>query len=109
MPNTVAKMTEAICEYKRFCWDCYLVIAGCLLMLGIMHRHYFYGAVCVPIIGVLVLLIRLFIKKYRSLKLFWGMCIIIMMVVLMAISVQIMVVKFGMKKQNQDMAYMIEL
>ncbi len=83
-----AKMTEVICEYKRFCWDCYLVIAGCLLMLGIMHRQYFYGALFIVVIDALVLFFRFLIKKYRVLKVFWGTCIIIVLAALIPIAVK---------------------
>lgn len=83
-----AKITNVFGEYKKFCWDCYLVIAGCLLLLGIMHRHSFYGALAIIVIDILVLLIRLFIKRYRVLKSFLGACIIIVMVILIPVAVR---------------------
>ena len=82
------KTLEAFWGYKRFGWDCSLIIAGCLLLLGVLHRHYFYGAICMMSIEALILLVRLFIKKYYSLKSFLGTCILIIVVVLVPIVVK---------------------
>ena len=83
-----AKMSEVFCDYKKFRWDCYLVIVGCLLMLGVMHRHYFYGAILMVLAEAVILLIRFLIKKYRTAKMFSGMCIVIAMAVLVPIAVK---------------------
>ncbi len=83
-----AKTSEAFYDYKKFRWDCYLVIVGCLLILGIMHRHYFYGAFLVMVIEAVALLVRLSIKKYRTMEIFLGICVTIIMVALLPIAVK---------------------
>lgn len=101
-----AKATEAFCEYKKFRWDCYLVIAGCLLLLGMMHRHYFYGAILLMIAEAVALFSRFFVKKYRGIKTFIGACVIIVLAVLTPVAVN--EVNESVPKEGIYAAYSIE-
>lgn len=61
-----SKMAECLWDYRTLRWDAVLIMLGCLLMIGILHRHYFYGAVLLCFISVMIMLLRSCKKKYRT-------------------------------------------
>lgn len=61
----VSKLATCLWKYRKAQWDAFLVILGCLCLLGVMHRHYFYGATLFCVACSLILLIRNVNKKYR--------------------------------------------
>lgn len=63
-----ATLVDLLCEKAKKRWDCVSIACGVLLLLGVLHRHYFYGAMCLVGMTVLIMLIRLVSKRYRSFK-----------------------------------------
>lgn len=73
----------AVCIWdNKVRWDCMLVVLGCLLFMGLAHRHYFYGGLLICLSGCVVVLVRCLCKKYRCKEAFilagtLALCIII--------------------------------
>ena len=56
----------AVCMWEnRVYWDCMLVVLGCLLFTGLMHRHYFYGGLLICLFVCSIVTARCICKKYR--------------------------------------------
>lgn len=61
-----SKLAECVWDVKSLRWDAALVLLGCLLMTGLLHRHYFYGELLLCCVCVLFVLVRAGKKKYRT-------------------------------------------
>ncbi len=61
-----SKIAECLWKYNDLQWPAMLVIFGCLLFISVLHRHYFYSAVLLCGISVLVFIFRGIKKKYRN-------------------------------------------
>lgn len=60
-----SKLAECMWDSENMHWDSMLIILGCLLMLSMLHRHYFYGAFLLGAVCGLIVLFRSIHKKYR--------------------------------------------
>ncbi len=57
---------ECLWSYKSFLWKKLLVEGGLLLLLGFLHRHYFYAGILLTIMVLLIVLLRSMKRKYRN-------------------------------------------
>ncbi len=61
-----SKFAECIWDYKKMHWDSLLIAFGCLLLISVFHRHYFYATIFLGTLFGMVMLIRNMKKKYRN-------------------------------------------
>lgn len=101
-----AKILQLQQDPKQFCWNCLPVIFGALLLLGVLHRHYFYGAWCLLVIEAVVLLFRQIGKKHRIGKAFWASCVLILFAIFTPIMVK--AVNNAVPKEDVYATYSIE-
>lgn len=76
-----AKITEIISDRSVFRWDALLVVGGVLLLLGVLQHHYFYGAVCLCIAEIVIMLFGQVIKRFRSRNIWIAAFILVMFVI----------------------------
>ena len=63
-----AQLVKLFGTKEGFCLPALLVIAVSILLLGVFHRHYLYGALVMVFVGAFILLIRQIKKSYRNRK-----------------------------------------
>lgn len=81
-----AGLTKLFFEKDRLLWANLLVMGVSILLLGVFHRHYFYGVVVMAVVTAVILLGRQLSKKHRAKKGLFTALILVLLIVVLPIS-----------------------
>lgn len=78
-------MGECLWNVRAITWKKLLVTGFLLLLIGFMHRHYFYGALLLIVTICLIILLRMIRKKYRDKRALFTILVLITCVLLTSV------------------------
>lgn len=96
-----SKLATCIWDYRNLQWDSFVIVLGCLLLISVFHRHYFYASIFLCTLSAMVVLFRSTKKKYRNRNSFFFVGIL-----LVSMSVTLALSGSVNSKYTQDEDYM---